>query len=245
MPEAVATSAPLVRAPVVSMRGIEHRFSSGFVLSVPEWGVASGAHTACIGPSGCGKTTLLRLMAGIIEPTTGSIELFGEPLDQCSVSQRRSLRLGRVGIVFQQLALLEHLSALDNMLLPRLVAGGASRADRERARELAEATGIAGTLTRKPSRLSQGERQRVAICRSLVTSPELVVCDEPTGNLDPARSRSVVELLMAEANKIGATVVLVTHDHGLLDLFGSVLDLGPANGLANGAASDAADGGQP
>ncbi len=237
MAEAAATIEPPAIAPVVSMRRIEHRFSSGFELSVREWDVASGAHTACIGPSGCGKTTLLRLMAGIIEPTTGSVELLGEQLSRLSSGQRRSLRLGRVGMVFQQLALLEHLSALDNILLPRLVAGGASHPDRERAQELAEATGIGLALKRKPARLSQGERQRVAICRSLVTSPELVVCDEPTGNLDPARSRSVVELLIAEADRIGATVVLVTHDHGLLDLFDRVLDLGPASGSANVAAN--------
>jgi len=212
--------------PIARLSGIEHRFASGFILNVPAWEVRSGAHTACIGPSGCGKTTLLRLMTGILEPTSGSIELLGRKLPSLTTAQRRSLRLNEVGMVFQQLALLEHLCALDNILLPRLLGQGVTRSDRERAHELAAATGIEHTLRRKPAKLSQGERQRVAICRALVAAPRLIVCDEPTGNLDPTRSRSVVELLVSEADRLGSTVVLVTHDAGLLDVFDHVLDLG-------------------
>ncbi len=214
--------------------GLEHRFDAGhaegFVLRLPEWRIERGAHTACIGPSGCGKTTLLRILTGILYPSRGEVELLGEPLAGLSASQRRALRLERVGMVFQQLALIEHLSALDNILLPRLLGSGrVSREDRSRARDLAEATGITHVLRRKPARLSQGERQRVAICRALVTEPALLVCDEPTGNLDPARSRSVVDLLVREADRLGSTVVLVTHDPGLLDGFAHIVDLGAAS----------------
>lgn len=213
-------------APIARLTEIKHRFPSGFTITIPRWEVRAGAHTACIGPSGCGKTTLLRLMTGIMDPTSGKVELLGRALGALSPAQRRSLRLNEVGMVFQQLALLEHLCALDNILLPRLLGQGATPTDRERARELAAATGIEHTLRRKPAKLSQGERQRVAICRALVAAPKLIVCDEPTGNLDPVRSRSVVELLVNEADRLGSTVVLVTHDQGLLDVFGCVLDLG-------------------
>ena len=213
-------------AEVVRTSGLMHSFGSGFSLEIGELIVRSGEHTACIGPSGCGKTTLLRILTGIIEPTQGHIQLLGHNLGVLDSAARRRLRLREVGMVFQQFALLEHLCALDNILLPVLLGGGASRARRDRAHELAQATGIAHALKRKPARLSQGERQRVAICRALVTAPRLIVCDEPTGNLDPTRSRSVVDLLLSESQRLGSTVVLVTHDPSLLHGFGRVLDLG-------------------
>ncbi|MFI4881500.1 MAG: ATP-binding cassette domain-containing protein, partial [Phycisphaerales bacterium JB064] len=97
---------------------------------------------------------------------------------------------------------------------------------RDRAEELARAAGISHTLKRRPDRLSQGEQQRVAICRALITNPKLIACDEPTGNLDPARAESIISLILEQANRTDATVLLVTHDHGLLGHFGNVLDMG-------------------
>jgi putative ABC transport system ATP-binding protein len=223
-----------------------HRFGSGFTLDIGEMVARSGEHTACIGPSGCGKTTLLRILTGILEPTQGHIELLGQDLSTLDNAERRTLRLREVGMVFQQFALLEHLCALDNILLPVLLGGGQSRAVRDRAHELAQATGIAHALKRKPARLSQGERQRVAICRALVTAPRLIVCDEPTGNLDPTRSRSVVDLLLSEAQRLGSTVMLVTHDPSLLGGFGRVLDLGNPNGsVRTSAVLQGSQGSQP
>lgn len=213
---------------IVRTIGLAHSFSTGFELRVGDLVIERGQHTACVGPSGCGKTTLLRLLIGILDPTQGQVELLGRPVSPMCASERRAVRLREVGMVFQQFALLEHLSALDNILLPMLLGGGVDEQGRERAHELARATGIEHELRRKPKRLSQGERQRVAICRALVTSPKLIVCDEPTGNLDPTRSRSVVDLVLAEADRLGSTVVLVTHDPSLLGSFSRVLDLGAA-----------------
>jgi len=216
-----------------------------FALEVDDLSIARGQHTAVIGPSGCGKTTLLRLIAGILTPRQGLVRLAGEALSSMSDPARRAFRVASVGMVFQDFALLDYLTALDNILLsyrinPSLRLDAAAR---DRARSLAEQTGIAHTLARKPARLSQGERQRVAICRALVTSPAVVLCDEPTGNLDPARSRSIVGLILRETNALGATALVVTHDRSLLDVFPRVIDAAefahaPASARAVPAGSD-------
>lgn len=129
-------------------------------------------------------------------------------------------------MVFQDFALLDYLSALENIVLTARLGRFDLGASRERARELANRAGITHTLKRRPGRLSQGERQRVAVCRALVTNPKLIICDEPTGSLDPARSSEIIELVLTEAESIGTTVVAVTHDHGVLGSFARSVDLG-------------------
>jgi len=218
--------------PVLLGENLRYTYPSGgkdrFTLDVDRVEVRPGAHTACIGPSGCGKSTLLRLLTGILLPDRGRVTLDGQALNLASEAKRRELRISRVGMVFQQFALLDYLSAMDNILVPYRVSGALTldRAVRQRARDLGAELGIGKLLRRRPGRLSQGERQRVAVCRALVTRPKLIVCDEPTGNLDPARSRATIELIVREAEASGATVLLVTHDHALLDAFGRVIDLG-------------------
>ncbi len=222
--------------PVLLGEDLRYTYPSGgrdrFTLELDRVEIRAGQHTACIGPSGCGKSTLLRLLTGIITPDRGSVTLDGRAIGSAPASERRAVRISRVGMVFQQFALLDYLSAMDNILVPYRVSG-ALRLDREarsRARQLAGELGIGTLLRRRPGRLSQGEKQRVAVCRALVTRPRLIVCDEPTGNLDPARSRSTIGLIVREAEASGATVLLVTHDHSLLDVFSQVIDLGSASG---------------
>jgi len=247
-PEGDTDDAP---GPLVAARGLRYAFagSADVVVRMDELAVYPGEHTAFVGPSGCGKTTLLRLLTGIITPTgphdAGEVELAGRRLATLGEAGRRALRIRRVGMVFQRFALLDYLTALENILLPFRInkalgrepggdapRGGSWRAARSAARELAEATGIAHALARKPHQLSQGERQRVAICRALVAGPSLIVADEPTGNLDPARAASVVDLILDRAAATGATVLLVTHDHAQLGRFGRVVDMGAAAGQA-------------
>ncbi len=215
--------------PVLNARNLRFAFETNGepIVDLQEFTVPSGEHTAIVGPSGCGKTTLLRLLTGILSPTAGTIEFEGQRVDHLSDARRRALRVSRVGVVFQRFALLDYCTAMENILVPLRLGGGVlDAAARDRAHELARATGIEHTLARRPNRLSQGEQQRVAICRALIAQPTLIACDEPTGNLDPRRSESILSLILEQADRLNATVLLVTHDHTLLPRFERVLDMG-------------------
>lgn len=215
----------LVRAP-----GLRFAYGeSEFALSIDALSIDSGQHTVVIGPSGCGKTTLAHLLAGILSPDAGEIEVAGAPIQSLADGTRRAFRLEQIGMVFQQFELLDYLTALENILLPFHLAERAPTAtDNVRALMLAERMGVAHTLSRRPEFLSQGERQRVAICRALVVKPQLVICDEPTGNLDPASKTAAMDLLFEQVAADGATLMMVTHDHDLLSRFAQVIDLGAA-----------------
>jgi len=199
-----------------------------FRLDVKELRLQPGEAAAVIGPSGSGKTTLVHLCAGILAPERGEITVGGVRLDTLTDAERRRERARQVGLVFQEFELLDYLSALENILVPLRVRGATRnelRAGRARASELAGTVGIADLLGRPPAQLSQGERQRVAIARALVTEPALVLCDEPTGNLDPDAASVAVDLLLDEARARGAALLMVTHDLGLLDRFDRVIDV--------------------
>ena len=211
-----------------ALRGIHWRYPDGdFELHVGQLEARRGEAVACIGPSGCGKTTLVNLVSGILVPERGTVELAGETLTGLNERARRARRIANIGMVFQEFELLEYLSALDNILLPYHVADELTLDEtaRERARELAGTMGIDALLERKPRRLSQGERQRVALCRALVTEPKLLMCDEPTGNLDPRNADTIVDLLLKQARERNATVFMVTHDHSLLERFDRTVDV--------------------
>jgi putative ABC transport system ATP-binding protein len=212
---------------MIEIDGLSFRYpSSDFALAIERFEVQRGVHTALIGPSGCGKTTLLSLIAGVLLPDAGRVVTVGEELGTLGDRARRDLRVRRVGLVFQEFELLEYLSVLDNILLPYRVNRtlGLDASARSRARDLAARVGVADKLERYPHRLSQGERQRVAVCRALVTEPPLLLADEPTGNLDPVNKSKVLDLFLDCAEESGATVVAVTHDHDLLPRFERVVD---------------------
>lgn len=197
-----------------------------FSLSVPEFAVSKGERIAVIGPSGSGKTTLLNLIAGISVPSGGRVVTGGTEITELGESERRDFRICNVGLVFQEFELLEYLDVLENVLLPYRV-NGALRLDskaRERAKRVAERVGLSDKLARRVDQLSQGERQRVALCRALCTEPDVVLADEPTGNLDPDNKGVVLELLLDSVSATDSTLVTVTHDHDLLDSFDRVVD---------------------
>lgn len=198
----------------------------GFRLSIPSLSLGAGERLAIVGPSGSGKTTLLNLIAGILTPDAGRIDVAGTQVTALSEAQRRRFRAGHIGFVFQDFALLDYLPARQNILYPyRISPGLRLDADvRARADALATACGIGDKLDRHPTALSQGEQQRVAICRALVTRPKLVLSDEATGNLDPESKVRILDLLFARAEEAGAPVLAVTHDHDLLPRFDRVLD---------------------
>ncbi len=200
--------------------------SGGFRLKVQELSLQKGERLAIVGPSGSGKTTLLNLIAGILTPNTGRIDVAGTDVADLTDTQRRQFRASHIGFVFQDFALLDYLSARQNIIYPYRITPALKLTDavRERAESLAQACGIADKLDRHPTALSQGEQQRVAICRALVTQPKLILSDEATGNLDPESKGRILDLLFEQAAEAGATVLAVTHDHELLPRFDRVID---------------------
>ena len=198
----------------------------GFQLTIPELELPAGDSLVCIGPSGCGKSTLLQLLAGILLPDAGEIRLGAEDLARRTEAARRDWRISNIGLVFQEFELLEHLTVRENVLLPYFVNQELTldSASEQVLADLSSRVGITPYLNRKPQRLSQGERQRVAICRAMVTNPNFLFADEPTGNLDPDNTQIVMDLLMGEVQRRGATLVVVTHDHDLVPRFDHLLD---------------------
>lgn len=223
---------------------------STFCLHVSTLQIESGCAAAVVGPSGSGKTTLLNLIAGILPAESGSIVVDETEVTQLSDSARRGFRLKNVGLVFQDFELIEYLSVLDNVLLPCRIGNAVAMTPqtRERAAALIEQVGLRDHSRRSVTKLSQGERQRVAICRALLPEPTLLLADEPTGNLDPATSEIIMQLLLDQVKTCDTplnpsteslenvsncatgsethrperrrrTLIMVTHDHSLLHHF--------------------------
>jgi putative ABC transport system ATP-binding protein len=170
-----------------------------------------GETLAVTGPSGCGKSTLLHLFGGLDRPSAGELWLAGERIDRYSERALARLRRTQVGFVFQAFHLMDELTAQENVELPALLAGRSPREARQRALQLIQQVGLADRAGHLPSMLSGGQRQRIAVARALVNEPQLVLADEPTGNLDSAASSDVMRLFEA-LRGTGLTLVIVTHD---------------------------------
>jgi putative ABC transport system ATP-binding protein len=197
-----------------------------FTLHIPEFSVDKHEKIAVIGPSGTGKTTLLNLIAGIIVPSRGSIRINHTSVDQLNDAQRRQFRITHIGFVFQDFELLDYLNVYDNILHPCRITKALQLdpAVRQRARMLAQEMGIGDKLKRRASDLSQGERQRAAICRALLPRPGLILADEATGNLDPENKTRILDLLFRAVEEHDTTLLAVTHDHELLKRFDRIVD---------------------
>ena len=211
----------------VRITDLEFHYGEGnFRLGIPELEVASGSTMAFIGPSGSGKTTLLHLIAGIAVPLAGRVKTQGVDVGSLPDAARREFRISQIGLVFQEFELLEYLSVLDNILLPYRINPALRLGPdvRRRAEVVADQVGIADKLGRYPAHLSQGERQRVAVCRAILPEPPLLLADEPTGNLDPASKDKVLDHVFDYARRSGATFITVTHDHEVLGRFEHVVD---------------------
>jgi len=208
---------------VISVRGLTHRYGGQEALRLADWRVAQGDRWLILGPSGCGKTTLLHILAGLVRPSEGQVEVAGESLLKLEGARLDRWRATTVGIVLQALHLVKHLSVRDNLRLAQYLAK--TPQDDARIDDTLGALGVGAKSARRPSELSQGEQQRVAIARAVVNRPKLVLADEPTANLDDASAATVVDLLADQAARHGATLVVATHDARVKGKFRERLEL--------------------
>jgi len=215
-----------IRKLAFSYRGRGPDRSSSFGMRVEEFVVPLGTSTALVGPSGSGKTTLLGLIAGTLRAASGSIIVNDQTITDFSDNQLGQYRIRSVGQVFQAFELLGYLTVIENVMLPWYISGDGTKADiRKRAADLLRGVGLELKPSAMPGELSQGEQQRVAVCRAMLNNPPVLLADEPTGNLDQENKQNVVDLLVEQATRNNSTLLMVTHDESLLGKFDSVLDM--------------------
>ncbi len=206
-------------APVLSLRDVTKTIDTGThrveILKGISFDIQRGEFVAVMGASGSGKSTLLGLVAGLDTPTSGSIRIEEEEISRLDEDRLAVLRGRKIGFVFQSYQLIPTLTAEENVLLPAELAGEDLETAARRARELLKTVGLEDRRDHYPVQLSGGEQQRVALARAFIRKPPLLLADEPTGNLDSANGRHVLELLLELNRREGATLVLVTHDREL------------------------------
>ena len=203
---------------MIRLQNVALRYGRGpEVLRGVSFDLRPGSFHFLTGPSGAGKTTLLRLMLMEIQPTIGQVSLFAQDVSRITPPRRAQLRR-RIGIVFQDFRLLDHMTTWDNVALPLRVLGKRADDYREDVTDLLQWVGLGDRMYAFPSVLSGGEKQRAAIARAVIGKPELLLADEPTGNVDPQMARRLMRLFI-ELNRLGTSVVIATHDHQLMRQF--------------------------
>lgn len=222
--------------PVLTCANLTKHFMQGDtrveVLTGVNMSIAPGERVAIVGASGSGKTTLLQLIGGLDLPTSGQVSIAGQRIDALSDAARGELRNRALGFVYQFHHLLPEFSALENVAMPLLVRRVPINEAKARAQKLLERVGLGARLHHRPSQLSGGERQRAAVARALVAEPQVVMADEPTGNLDGANANHVFDLMLELNREIGTALVIVTHAPELASRMQRVLTL--QNGVLTG-----------
>ncbi len=208
---------------MLEARGIRHGYGGEVVVSVEKWAAEPGEQWLISGPSGCGKTTLLHILAGLLRAAAGEVRIGGTALSSLSGAALDRFRGRHVGIVFQQLHLIEALTVQQNLMLAQSLAG--LDAAPARVEEMLAGLGLADKLRARPHTLSRGQAQRVALARALINRPAILLADEPTSSLDDANAEQAIALLRDRAAVHGAVLVVASHDRRLRGLFAQRLDL--------------------
>jgi putative ABC transport system ATP-binding protein len=213
----------------VQCRGVTKEFGTGeskvVALRGVDMAIPAGEMALLVGPSGCGKTTLISIVAGLLDPTTGEVEVLGTNLTHLTGRSKVRFRGVNIGFVFQQYNLLPALTAAENAAIPLLIAGQRRSEAVRKATEVLESVGLGPKAKILPAELSGGQQQRVAIARALVHEPRLLVCDEPTAALDAHSGRTVMELLRRVAVQPGRAVIVVTHDNRVYDFGDRIIQM--------------------
>ena len=208
-------ASPAEAGAAVEIAGLHHRYGELTVLNGIELRIEAGAYVAVMGRSGAGKSTLLSLIGGLEPVQEGTIRVDGEPLEQMRRSTLAAYRRLRVGFIFQHFGLLDALSALENVELALSIGAGPRPDRRRRALDLLDQLGLADRGSHRPAALSGGERQRVAIARALANRPQLLLADEPTGNLDDETAVQILDVLDRARAAAGCTLIVVTHEQAV------------------------------
>ncbi len=244
---------------IVSVRGVKRSYRMGeeevWALAGVDLDIYRGEYLSIMGPSGSGKSTLFNMIGGLDRPTEGQVLMNGQDVRRMDVRQIAYLRCNKVGFIFQTFNLVEVMTAEQNVMLPMTFAGVSDAAASTRARQLLEQVGLGKRYDHRPAQLSGGQQQRVAIARALANDPDLILADEPTGNLDLKTGEEIIQMLGRFTREMGKTVISATHDHKMLAASdrvvyltdGKITDIKKASELniAIGTIAEKATGGKP
>ena len=213
---------------ILQIRDLHFQYpASDFKIKISDIKITKGSKIAISGKSGSGKTTLIHLISGILKPQSGEILFYDESITDMNDKEIRKHRILNIGFIFQEFELLEYLNVMDNLILPYKINKSLvlDAEIKDKAKEIANRIGIGNKLDQHPKQLSGGERQRLAIARALITSPPLIIADEPTGNLDAKTSNIVMDEITDQVSYTNSTLIMISHNNELISSFDEIIDI--------------------
>lgn len=213
---------------ILQIRDLHFQYpASDFKIEISDIKITQGSKIAISGKSGSGKTTLIHLISGILKPQSGEILFYDKSITDMNDKEIRKHRISNIGFIFQEFELLEYLNVMDNLVLPYKINKSLvlDAEIKDKAKEIANRIGIGNKLDQHPKQLSGGERQRLAIARALITSPPLIIADEPTGNLDEKTSNIVMDEIKDQVSYTNSTLIMISHNNELISSFDEIIDI--------------------
>ena len=213
---------------ILQIRDLHFQYpASDFKIEISNIKITQGSKIAISGKSGSGKTTLIHLISGILKPQSGEILFFDKSITDMNDKEIRKHRISNIGFIFQEFELLDYLNVMDNLIIPYKINKSLSLDEeiKNKAKEIANRIGIGNKLDQHPKQLSGGERQRLAIARALITSPPLIIADEPTGKLDDKTSNIVMDEITDQVSYTNSTLIMISHNNELISSFDEIIDI--------------------